>query len=148
MKKYIIIIFSVFVSIFCFSQNNKCSKMEIQINFYPSSGGNAIYAITLIGNNLEIKDLNSSKNKGKAFNKVLSKGESDKVKQVVSKIKQRADVETDVILDSWRVELLINGSRYYNESGIKIETLPEDIKNLYELLIKKSKVKIELYSFS
>lgn len=148
MKKHILIIFSVFVSIFCFSQNNKCSKMDIQINFYPSSGGNAIYAITLLGDNLEIKDLGSSKNKGKVFNKVLSKGESDKVKQVVSKIEHRSDVETEVILDSWRVELLINGDRYYNESGIRIETLPEDIRNLYELLVKKSKVKIDLYSFS
>lgn len=122
--------------------------MDIQINFYPSSGGNAIYAITLLGDNLEIKDLGSSKNKGKVFNKVLSKGESDKVKQVVSKIEHRSDVETEVILDSWRVELLINGDRYYNESGIRIETLPEDIRNLYEFLVKKSKVKIDLYSFS
>lgn len=122
--------------------------MKIHINFYPSSGGNPIYIISLLGDNLEIKDLGSLKNKGKVFNKILRKEELTRVREAVDKIGQRTDVETEIILDSWRVELSINGDKYYNESGIRIETLPEDIRNLYELLIKKSKVKIDLYSFS
>lgn len=148
MKRKILITLSLLVSIFCFSQNNNCREMKIHINFYPSSGGNPIYTISLLGDNLEIKDLGSLKNKGKVFNKILSKEELTRVREAVGKIGQRTDVETEIILDSWRVELLINGDKYYNESGIRIETLPEDIRNLYELLIKKSKVKIDLYSFS
>ena len=50
MKKYILITLSFFISVYCFSQDNKCNEMEIQIqiNFYPSSGGNAIYTVVLL----------------------------------------------------------------------------------------------------
>ena len=148
MKKYILITLSFFISIFCFSQDNKCNEMEIQVNFYPSSGGDAVYTIVLLKDSLEIRDLGSRNNKGAIYRKVLNKEELRKIKQAVKEVRQREEVETEIILDSWRAELFINGNKYYNESGVRIKTLPKDIKSLLELFIRGSTVKIDLYDFS
>lgn len=150
MKKYILITLSFVISTYCFSQYNRCNGLgiEIQINFYPSSGGHAIYTIVLLKDSLEIKDLGSRYNKGSIYRKVLNKKDLRKIQQTVNEIKQRNEVKTEIILDSWRTELFINGNKYYNESGIRFKTLPKDIKSLIELLIRGSTVKIDLYDFS
>lgn len=148
MKKYILITLSFFISVYCFSQDNKCNEMEIQINFYPSSGGNAIYTVVLLKDSLEIKDLGSHNSKGAIYRKILNKEELREIKQAIKEVKQREEVETEIILDSWRAELLINNNKYYNKSNIRVKTLPKDIRNLLELLIKGSTVKIDLYDFS
>lgn len=122
--------------------------MEVQINFYPSSGGDAVYTVVLLKDSLEIKDLGSRNNKGAIYRKVLNIEELRKIMEAIKEVRQREEVETEIILDSWRAELFINGNKYYNESDVRIKTLPKDIKSLLILLIKGSTVKIDLYGFS
>ena len=104
MKKYILITLSFFISVYCFSQDNKCNEMEIQIqiNFYPSSGGNAIYTVVLLKDSLEIKDLGSHNSKGAIYRKILNKEELREIKQAIKEVKQREEVETEIILEIGR----------------------------------------------
>lgn len=80
MKIYILLIISFFVSNYCIAQNNSKNEMEIQFIFYPSSGGDEIYKITLSRGCLEINDLSPYENNRKHFKKVLTKHELDKIK--------------------------------------------------------------------
>jgi len=122
--------------------------MKVEFNFYPSSGGSAIYTIDYYNDSLYIKNLEPTGNELTDFKKYLSENEIERVKQMVSKLKKRDVIETNIILDAWRVELIIDGIIYYNESDVKLETLPTDIKSLLNLLIEESTVKIDLYGFS
>ena len=122
--------------------------MRIEFNFYPSSGGSAIYTIDYHNDSLCIKNLEPTENEATEFKRYLSESEIEKVKQTISKLKKRDNIETDIILDAWRVELIIDGVIYYNESDVRLETLPTDIKSLLNLLIEGSTVKIDLYGFS
>ena len=123
-------------------------NVKIEFNFYPSSGVSVIYTIKYYGDSLCVKKLEPRGNEVTDFKKHLSDKEVDKIKQVVSTLKKRGDVETDLVFDTWRVELLINDTIYYNELGGTIETLPTDVKSLLNLLIEESSVEIELYGFS
>ena len=70
------------------------------------------------------------------------------MEKLIQLVNKRSILDADTILDSWRIELIINGDRYYNESGVRIETLPADIKDLINFITKESSVKIDLYGFS
>ena len=78
----------------------------------------------------------------------ILKGGLIELKRIVDLIKQRDDLETEIILDSWRVELIIGSKIYYNESDVRLNNLPGDIKKLFDFLIKRSTVEIDLYDFS
>jgi len=123
--------------------------MEVQINFYPSSGGQLVYSVDLSEDSLQVRDLGSRNNiSGACYKRVLTAKEIKRIDQAITQVRQREVTETEIILDSWRVEVLINGQKYYNESGVRLKTLPQDISDLLKLLLKRSKVKIDLYDFS
>lgn len=150
-----VIILIIFSSVSCTEplRNKKTSfkeveKMNLKFNFYPSSGGSVIYTIDYSNDSLYIKKLRPEENEATEFKKHLTEDEIKSIKQAVSKLKKRENVETDIILDAWRVELIIDGVIYYNKSGVNLKTLPADIKNLLSLLIENSTVKIDLYGFS
>jgi hypothetical protein len=155
-KKIIAQLSSVLIFISCNSQEKKTvnnthtenEKMKIEFNFYPSSGGNAIYTVDYSEGVLYVKNLESGKIENADYKKIFADNEIKKINQAVSELKQRKDVETEIILDSWRIELIIDGVIFYNESDVKLETLPSDIRNLLNLLIDESTVKIDLYGFS
>lgn len=128
--------------------NKEVEEMNVKFNFYPSSGGNVIYTIDYSNDSLYIKKLEPEGNEATEFKKHLTENEIKSIKQAVSKLEKRSDVETEIILDSWRLELIINDVIYYNESDVSFKTLPTDIKNLLNLLIENSTVKIDLYGFS
>lgn len=122
--------------------------MEIEFNFYPSSGGSAIYTINYYNDTLCIKNLEPVENEVTEFKKNLSENDIERIKQIVSQLEMRDDVEADIILDAWRIELIINGVIYYNESGVNLDMLPPNIRSLFNLLIEGTTVKIDLYGFS
>ena len=130
----------------CNSQeNNRRHKedtiLKIEYNFYPSSGGDPIYRVSYFNEEVIVENLEYS---------YIYKGKiaKDKIENIISKLKPNNDIEPDIILDSWRIELIINDITYYNKTEVTKETLPKDIKYLLYILIKNSNVDIDLYNFS
>ena len=79
---------------------------------------------------------------------ILKQKSIEEIENIISKLKPNNDIEPDIILDSWRIELIINDITYYNKTEVTKETLPKDIKYLLYILIKNSNVDIDLYNFS
>ena len=77
----------------------------------------------------------------------ITKDKIEEIENITSKLKPN-NIEPDIILDSWRIELTINGITYYNKTKVTKETLPKDIRQLLYILIKNSTVDIDLYDFS
>ena len=77
----------------------------------------------------------------------ITKDKIEEIERITSKLKSN-NIEPDIILDSWRIELIINGITYYNKTKVTKETLPKDIRQLLYILIKNSTVDIDLYDFS
>ena len=77
----------------------------------------------------------------------ITKDKIEEIENITSKLKPN-NIEPDIILDSWRIELIINGITYYNKTKVTKETLPKDIRQLLYILIKNSTVDIDLYDFS
>ena len=77
----------------------------------------------------------------------ITKDKIEEIERITSKLKPN-NIEPDIILDSWRIELIINGITYYNKTKVTKETLPKDIRQLLYILIKNSTVGIDLYDFS
>ena len=77
----------------------------------------------------------------------ITKDKIEEIENITSRLKPD-NIEPDIILDSWRIELIINGIIYYNKTKVTKETLPKDIRQLLYILIKNSTVDIDLYDFS
>ncbi|MBF1097151.1 MAG: hypothetical protein HXL37_02505 [Riemerella sp.] len=133
----------------CNSQeNNRRHKedtiLKIEYNFYPSSGGDPIYRVSYFNEEVIVENLEYSYiYKGK-----IAKDKIEEIENIISKLKPDNDIEPDIILDSWRIELIINDITYYNKTEVTKDTLPKDIKYLLYILIKNSNVDIDLYNFS
>ncbi len=152
MKSCLIVLLSVFMmftscnsTIESKEDKKKEKNITLEINFYSSSGGSLIYTIFLSNNVLIINNLNFKKYNYKKF---LSKNDIKKLNKLLLNLKQRKNIESEIILDSWRIELIFNNITYYNESDVKLETLPEDIKAIVDFFVRGSTVKIDLYGFS
>ena len=76
----------------------------------------------------------------------ITKDKIEEIEKITSRLKPD-NIEPDIILDSWRIELIINGITYYNKTKVTKETLPKDIRQLLYILIKNSTVDIDLYDF-
>ena len=76
----------------------------------------------------------------------ITKDKIEEIEKITSRLKPN-NIEADIILDSWRIELIINGITYYNKTKVTKETLPKDIRRLLYILIKNSTVDIDLYDF-
>jgi hypothetical protein len=149
MRKYILMCLLLFLVMTCNSQEKPVDDLKLETYFYPSSGGGAIYSIELKNDSLIVKNhepINKSENS--LFIKKLSNEELNNLSQIVDLVKKRENVQPEIVLDSWRVEVKVNGVTVYDESDVRIKTLPEDIKRLINFLTKNSTVKIELYDFS
>ena len=117
--------------------------LKIEYNFYASSGGEPIYRVLYCDEEVVVENLEHSHTyKGK-----ITKDEIEEIESIISKLKPN-NIETDIILDSWRIELIINDITYYNKTKVTKETLPKDIRQLLYILIKNSTVDIDLYDFS
>ena len=118
--------------------------LKIEYNFYPSSGGEPIYRVLYFDEEVVVENLEHSHTyKGK-----ITKDKIEEIENIISKLKPNNDIEPDIILDSWRIELIINDITYYNKTKVTKETLPKDIRQLLYILIKNSTVGIDLYDFS
>ena len=118
--------------------------LKIEYNFYASSGGEPIYRVLYCDEEVVVENLEHSHTyKGK-----ITKDKIEEIENIISKLKPNNDIEPDIILDSWRIELIINGITYYNKTKVTKETLPKDIRQLLYILIKNSTVDIDLYDFS
>ena len=119
------------------------SILKIEYNFYPSSGGEPIYRVLYFDEEVVVENLEHSHTyKGK-----ITKDKIEEIEKITSRLKPN-NIEPDIILDSWRIELIINGITYYNKTKVTKETLPKDIRQLLYVLIKNSTVDIDLYDFS
>ena len=117
--------------------------LKIEYNFYASSGGEPIYRVLYCDEEVVVENLeNSHTCKGK-----ITKDKIEEIERITSKLKPN-NIEPDIILDSWRIEWIINGITYYNKTKVTKETLPKDIRQLLYILIKNSTVDIDLYDFS
>ena len=117
--------------------------LKIEYNFYASSGGEPIYRVLYCDEEVVVENLEHSHTyKGK-----ITKDKIEEIENITSKLKPN-NIEPDIILDSWRIELIINGITYYNKTKVTKETLPKDIRQLLYVLIKNSTVGIDLYDFS
>ena len=149
MKNIKILILLLLLIFSCNSQeNNRRHKedtiLKIEYNFYPSSGGDPIYRVSYFNEEVIVENLEYSYiYKGK-----IAKDKIEEIENIISKLKPNNDIEPDIILDSWRIELIINDITYYNKTEVTKETLPKDIKYLLYILIKNSNVDIDLYNFS
>jgi hypothetical protein len=146
-------LYTVFILLFgsCNSQDKSKDtimnsyKAKVQFYFYPSSGGDAIYEVDYNDGQITIKNNEVS---NVIFRTTLNKEENAKINEFADRIKIAPNTTTEIILDSWRIELKIDGKVYYNKSGIKMKDLPPKIKNLLDYLLRDSTVKIDLYDFS
>ena len=117
--------------------------LKIEYNFYASSGGEPIYRVLYCDEEVIVENLEHSHTyKGK-----ITKDKIEEIERITSRLKPN-NIEPDIILDSWRIELIINGITYYNKTKGTKETLPKDIRQLLYVLIKNSTVDIDLYDFS
>ena len=117
--------------------------LKIEYNFYPSSGGEPIYRVLYCDEEVVVENLEHSQTyKGK-----ITKDKIEEIENITSKLKPN-NIEPDIILDSWRIELIINDITYYNKIKVTKDTLPKDIRQLLYILIKNSTVDIDLYDFS
>lgn len=117
--------------------------LKIEYNFYASSGGEPIYRVLYSDEEVIVENLEHSHTyKGK-----ITKDKIEEIERITSKLKSN-NIETDIILDSWRIELIINDITYYNKTKVTKETLPKDIRRLLYILVKNSTVDIDLYDFS
>ena len=117
--------------------------LKIEYNFYASSGGEPIYRVLYFDEEVVVENLeHSHTSKGK-----ITKDKIEEIENITSRLKPN-NIEPDIILDSWRIELIINGITYYNKTKVTKETLPKDIRQLLYILIKNSTVDIDLYDFS
>ena len=117
--------------------------LKIEYNFYASSGGETIYRVLYFDEEVIVENLEHSHTyKGK-----ITKDKIEEIERITSRLKPN-NIEPDIILDSWRIELIINGITYYNKTKGTKETLPKDIRQLLYVLIKNSTVDIDLYDFS
>lgn len=130
----------------CHSNQHKFYKLEVlELNFYSSSGGDAIFKIKLKNDTLDIYSMGSLENdKFLHYQKIIKQNELQKLNKLISKLKPDNDLEQNVILDSWRIELIINNKIFYNKSSVKINDLPNNIQKIFSLLTKDSSVKIIL----
>jgi hypothetical protein len=156
-KRIVLAFLSLAISYSCSSQEGRTrnpttiavtEKMKIEIKFYPSSGGKAIYTIDYSEGVIEIKNLDLIGDSEKEYRKFLNDDEIKKVEHAISGVKKREELEDEIILDSWRIELKINGVIYYNKSNVNLKTLPPDVENILKLLIEDSTIKIDLFGFS
>ena len=117
--------------------------LKIEYNFYASSGGEPIYRVLYFDEEVVVENLEHSHTyKGR-----ITKDKIEEIERITSRLKPN-NIEPDIILDSWRIELIINDITYYNETKVTKETLPKDIRQLLYILIKNSTVDIGLYDFS
>ena len=117
--------------------------LKIEYNFYASSGGEPIYRVLYFDEEVIVENLEHSHTyKGK-----ITKDKIEEIENITSRLKPN-NIEPDIILDSWRIELIINDITYYNKTEVTKETLPKDIRQLLYILIKNSTVDIDLYDFS
>ena len=125
------------------NEHKEDSMLKIEYNFYPSSGGEPIYRVLNFDEEVIVENLEQSHTyKGK-----ITKDKIEEIENITSRLKPN-NIEPDIILDSWRIELIINGITYYNKTKVTKETLPKDIRQLLYILIKNSTVDIDLYDFS
>ena len=149
MKNIKILILLLILIFSCNPQESNGHKKEnpilkIEYNFYASSGGEPIYRVLYFDEEVVVENLEHSHTyKGK-----ITKDKIEEIERITSKLKPNNDIEPDIILDSWRIELIINGITYYNKTKVTKETLPKDIRQLLYILIKNSTVDIDLYDFS
>ena len=117
--------------------------LKIEYNFYASSGGEPIYRVLYCDEEVIVENLEHSHTyKGK-----ITKDKIEEIEKITLRLKPN-NIEPDIILDSWRIELIINGITYYNKTKVTKETLPKDIRQLLYILIKNSTVGIDLHDFS
>ena len=125
------------------NEHKEDSMLKIEYNFYASSGGEPIYRVLYCDEEVVVENLEHSHTyKGK-----ITKDKIEEIENITSRLKPN-NIEPDIILDSWRIELIINGIIYYNKTKVTKETLPKDIRQLLYVLIKNSTVDIDLYDFS
>ena len=125
------------------NEHKEDSMLKIEYNFYASSGGEPIYRVLYCDEEVVVENLEHSHTyKGK-----ITKDKIEEIENITSRLKPN-NIEPDIILDSWRIELIINGITYYNKTKVTKETLPKDIRQLLYVLIKNSTVDIDLYDFS
>lgn len=151
MKAYFF--YTVFIFLFgsCNSQDKPKDTImnshteKVQFYFYPSSGGDAIYEVDYNDGQITIENKEIP---NVIFKKSFNKDENIKINEFTDKLRIAPNTTTEIVLDSWRIELKINDIVYYNKSGVKMKDLPLEIKELLEYLIIGSTVKIDLYDFS
>ena len=148
MKNIKILILLLMLIFSCNPQESNGHKKEnpilkIEYNFYASSGGEPIYRVLYFDEEVVVENLEHSHTyKGK-----ITKDKIEEIENITSRLKPN-NIEPDIILDSWRIELIINGITYYNKTKVTKETLLKDIRQLLYILIKNSTVGIDLYDFS
>ena len=125
------------------NEHKEDSMLKIEYNFYASSGGEPIYRVLYCDEEVVVENLEHSHTyKGK-----ITKDKIEEIERITSRLKPN-NIEPDIILDSWRIELIINDITYYNKTKVTKDTLPKDIRQLLYVLIKNSTVDIDLYDFS
>ena len=149
MKNIKILILLLLLIFSCNPQESNGHKKEnlilkIEYNFYASSGGEPIYRVLYCDEEVVVENLEYSY----IYKEKIAKDKIEEIEKIISKLKPNNDIEPDIILDSWRIELIINGIIYYNETKVTKDTLPKDIRQLLYILIKNSTVDIDLYDFS
>ena len=148
MKNIKILILLLMLIFSCNPQESNGHKKEnpilkIEYNFYASSGGEPIYRVLYWDEEVVVENLEHFYTyKGK-----ITKDKIEEIERITSKLKPN-NIEPDIILDSWRIELIINDITYYNKIKVTKDTLPKDIRQLLYILIKNSTVDIDLYDFS
>ena len=130
------------------SQSNN-HYYSILLMFYPTGVEEDVrYSISVVNDSLNVKKFFSRDNNGTSeYIAQLSYNQTKRLERLVSDIKTKYQ-NTDVIVDTWGVTLIINDQVVYETNDFSFELPPNEIKDVINYLVSLSKIKIELDGFS
>lgn len=143
----------VFLSCYCYSQNNRQSVMEhrYELIFYPTGSPKDIRYSIIINNDSIIAKNHCSKNYNKRnyYKGKVSVQQMEQLFSLYHGINTKPVINNHPsILDTWSVILIVDAEKVYKDDDFSFESPPKDIAKMIQYLVELGVIKIKLYGFA